>query len=184
MSWHWFSRQRTEGIDCNELCLPADSVCYPLSEQEENGALPPGAVGKGFPITEAQGMVGNDVQPFLFPSPPMTRKLSDHGQHGTISSRYEWFLDSAWLRLKAVISSTTSRARRLNWDRQGSRARPVARLFNIRNALIFTWLCTIWWGERIVFKNSLQACRWNRWEHWVSASSVVIWTCSDASASL
>lgn len=42
------------------------------------------------------------------------------------------------------------------------------RLLSVSNALILLWICLLWWGERLVFRNSLTACQWNQWEQWVS----------------
>lgn len=42
------------------------------------------------------------------------------------------------------------------------------RLFTIANALVVLWLFTLWWGERTVFQESLEACAWENWEQWVS----------------
>lgn len=51
---------------------------------------------------------------------------------------------------------------------QKTGAGTLRRLLSVSNALIFVWLCVIWWGERLVFYNSLAACQWEQWEQWVS----------------
>jgi hypothetical protein len=33
--------------------------------------------------------------------------------------------------------------------------------------LVVVWLLVLWWGERLVFRNSISACRWENWEPWV-----------------
>ncbi|KAF7502297.1 hypothetical protein GJ744_006152 [Endocarpon pusillum] len=51
---------------------------------------------------------------------------------------------------------------------QKTGAGTLRRLLSVSNALIFVWLCVIWWGERLVFYNSLAACKWEQWEQWPS----------------
>ena len=35
---------------------------------------------------------------------------------------------------------------------------------------ITLWVFTLWWGERVVFRRSIEKCAWHRWESWVSLS--------------
>ena len=35
---------------------------------------------------------------------------------------------------------------------------------------ITTWILTLWWGERVVFRRSIAQCAWDRWETWVSTT--------------
>ncbi|KAL5336616.1 hypothetical protein BJX70DRAFT_271918 [Aspergillus crustosus] len=44
----------------------------------------------------------------------------------------------------------------------------IRSLFTVTNGLILLWVCTIWWGERSVFRSSLESCAWNAWEKWPS----------------
>lgn len=44
----------------------------------------------------------------------------------------------------------------------------IKRVITIANALILFWVWTLWWGERTVFQESLEGCRWGEWEKWVS----------------
>lgn len=44
----------------------------------------------------------------------------------------------------------------------------LKRLFRVTNAVIVLWLFTVWWGERTVFQESMDACAWEAWEAWVS----------------
>ncbi|PYI28693.1 hypothetical protein BP00DRAFT_376841 [Aspergillus indologenus CBS 114.80] len=39
-------------------------------------------------------------------------------------------------------------------------------IFTITNALVVLWACTLWWGERTIFQDSVQACAWGNWEKW------------------
>ena len=41
-------------------------------------------------------------------------------------------------------------------------------VLTIPNLLLLVWLGTLWWGERTVFKDSVQECKWDSWESWVS----------------
>ncbi|KAL3475703.1 hypothetical protein BJX99DRAFT_229169 [Aspergillus californicus] len=39
-------------------------------------------------------------------------------------------------------------------------------LFTVTNGLILLWICTIFWGERGVFQESIDSCAWDAWEKW------------------
>ena len=41
-------------------------------------------------------------------------------------------------------------------------------IFTIPNAFVLLWICTLWWGERTVFRDSVESCVWSDWEKWVS----------------
>lgn len=45
----------------------------------------------------------------------------------------------------------------------------LRRVVTIVNALILLWVWTLWWGERMVFQESLEGCGWGEWEKWVSS---------------
>ncbi|KAL4768725.1 hypothetical protein BDW60DRAFT_196808 [Aspergillus nidulans var. acristatus] len=46
--------------------------------------------------------------------------------------------------------------------------RTIRTLFTVTNGLIIIWIWTLWWGERTVFRDSVDACAWNAWEKWPS----------------
>lgn len=52
-------------------------------------------------------------------------------------------------------------------DAQSSATRIFKRLFTVANAVILVWVFTLWWGERTVFQEHIDACVWDNWEHWV-----------------
>lgn len=41
------------------------------------------------------------------------------------------------------------------------------RIVTLGRVLIVVWFIVLYWGERGVFKSSIDACRWENWEHWV-----------------
>jgi ethanolamine phosphate phosphodiesterase len=43
----------------------------------------------------------------------------------------------------------------------------LRRVFSLGNVLILIWIYTIYWGERISFNSSINACDWRHWESWV-----------------
>ncbi|PYI09634.1 hypothetical protein BO78DRAFT_337254 [Aspergillus sclerotiicarbonarius CBS 121057] len=49
--------------------------------------------------------------------------------------------------------------------------RVVRYIFTISNALILFWICTLWWGERTVFQDSVKTCAWGNWEKWPQGAS-------------
>jgi hypothetical protein len=47
---------------------------------------------------------------------------------------------------------------------------PLRRVFSLANILTAIWIITIYWGERRLFSNSIEACDWRHWESWVCTS--------------
>lgn len=43
-------------------------------------------------------------------------------------------------------------------------------LLTLVKVLIVVWFVALYWGERMVFKDSIDACRWENWENWVCAT--------------
>ncbi|PYH43886.1 putative manganese ion homeostasis (Fr) [Aspergillus saccharolyticus JOP 1030-1] len=59
-----------------------------------------------------------------------------------------------------------------SWSGMLSLLARVARcIFNVTNALVVLWACTLWWGERTVFQDSVKACAWETWEKWPQDAS-------------
>lgn len=40
-------------------------------------------------------------------------------------------------------------------------------LFSVQTFLILVWIHTLRWGERTVFRDSIETCDWGLWEKWV-----------------
>lgn len=69
----------------------------------------------------------------------------------------------------AALQPTNHRDRRdFRRDFQGYAMYIFKRVFTIANAVILLWAYTLWWGERTVFQQSIDACAWENWERWVS----------------
>lgn len=89
------------------------------------------------------------------------------------------FIDQTWGRIPgakqwvedgvAAIGSRRSRDR----DVQSSATRIFKRVFTIANAVILVWVWTLWWGERTVFQEHIDACVWDNWEHWVGHTELL-----------
>ncbi len=43
----------------------------------------------------------------------------------------------------------------------------IKRALNLPNLFIGIWVIALLWGERWVFQNSVEECRWENWERWV-----------------
>ncbi len=43
----------------------------------------------------------------------------------------------------------------------------LQRLVNVPNGFVLLWIALLWWGERLVFKQSIHRCDWSTWERWV-----------------
>jgi hypothetical protein len=41
------------------------------------------------------------------------------------------------------------------------------RVLSLGRILVVIWLFTLYWGERKVFKDSVDSCQWENWENWV-----------------
>ncbi|CAI7598965.1 unnamed protein product [Penicillium pancosmium] len=83
------------------------------------------------------------------------------------------FIDQAWGRLPGAkqwvedgVAAIGSRRSRERGDVQSSAARILRRIFTVANAVILVWMWTLWWGERTVFQEHIDACVWDNWEHW------------------
>lgn len=51
-------------------------------------------------------------------------------------------------------------------------ARSVARsVFTVTTLLAVLWMYVLWWGERTVFRQSVNECLWEKWESWVRYST-------------
>lgn len=84
------------------------------------------------------------------------------------------FIDQAWGRLPGAkqwvedgVAAIGSRRSRERGDVQSSATRIFRRIFTVANAVILVWVWTLWWGERTVFQEHIDACIWDNWEHWV-----------------
>lgn len=56
----------------------------------------------------------------------------------------------------------------------------LKRIFTIPNGLILLWVLALWWGERMVFRDSIEQCAWEGWERWVSVLFLLL-NCFDIS---
>lgn len=53
-------------------------------------------------------------------------------------------------------------------DEAKNQAKAVLKaLVSIPSAVVLLWVFTLWWGERTVFQESIDACAWEAWETWV-----------------
>ncbi|KAJ5222950.1 uncharacterized protein N7469_009190 [Penicillium citrinum] len=64
------------------------------------------------------------------------------------------------------VASIRSQRPRGRDDFQTSTMRTLKRLFTVANGVILMWIFTLWWGERTVFQEHIDACVWDNWEHW------------------
>lgn len=50
----------------------------------------------------------------------------------------------------------------------------MKRIFTVSNGLVLLWVLTLWWGERTVFRDSVDSCVWQSWEKWVSFLALLL----------
>ncbi|KAM5470068.1 hypothetical protein MauCBS54593_003951 [Microsporum audouinii] len=93
-----------------------------------------------------------------FAEPTTLEKISER-----LPAIFRWGVDRARARV-ACLGSIYSRTRRNG--RPGGTKTVLQQLFTVRTALLLLWGFTLWWGERTVFRESLRACDWNKWEKW------------------
>lgn len=104
---------------------------------------------------------------------------------GASSSWAEKFLDSLppwgkqWVadlrsRIAIASSSFSTGAPKNRDDIQNMTWRIVKRIFTVSNGLVLLWVLTLWWGERTVFRDSVDSCVWQSWEKWVSFLALLL----------
>jgi hypothetical protein len=49
----------------------------------------------------------------------------------------------------------------------------VRRLLSLPHLLVAVWALLLLWGERWVFRSSVNECEWGNWERWVSFVNIV-----------
>ncbi|KAL4922408.1 hypothetical protein BDW62DRAFT_172457 [Aspergillus aurantiobrunneus] len=72
--------------------------------------------------------------------------------------------------VSAVVGTASSQLDRVKStsELKALTTRTVKALLTITNGLIVLWICTLWWGERSVFRDSVESCAWDAWEKWPS----------------
>lgn len=45
--------------------------------------------------------------------------------------------------------------------------------FTVTTFLAIVWMYVLWWGERTVFRQSVDQCLWEKWENWVGLISLL-----------
>lgn len=43
----------------------------------------------------------------------------------------------------------------------------------LRNLIVLVWAYVLYWGERKVYRDSLEECQWDKWEQWVRANQSI-----------
>ncbi|RAH81915.1 manganese ion homeostasis [Aspergillus japonicus CBS 114.51] len=86
----------------------------------------------------------------------------DDTENATLSKQMRQYLPS-WTQqwAKELTNGIQSRDGALSLLRRIFRC-----IFTITNALVVLWACTLWWGERTIFQDSVKACAWGNWEKW------------------
>ncbi|KAK2880015.1 hypothetical protein FQN49_000650 [Arthroderma sp. PD_2] len=101
---------------------------------------------------------------YPFAEPSTLEKINER-----IPAVFKWGIDRVRSRV-AFVGTAYSRVTKRNGRPGGIRA-ILRLLLTVRTALILLWGLTLWWGERTVFKESLRACDWNKWEHWPASAT-------------
>ena len=68
-----------------------------------------------------------------------------------------------------AISSTTQQCRaglHGRWNLRG--------FLTLGKILTVLWFLLLYWGERSIFRNSVDSCEWNNWENWVCCSILIL----------
>lgn len=104
--------------------------------------------------------IGTSTLPSFVPSKSL--RTADRPWGGLPRAAKQWIAEVA-------DSLRTTRLRNRD-EVQRSSILVLKRVFTIANAIILLWILTLWWGERTVFRESIEACAWENWESWVSCS--------------
>ncbi|KAJ5547452.1 hypothetical protein N7494_005037 [Penicillium frequentans] len=100
--------------------------------------------------------IGASTLPSFTPS--KSPRTVDHPWSGFPRAAKQWIAEGA-------DSLRTARPRNRH-DVRRSAVLVFKRVFTIANAVILLWVLTLWWGERTVFRKSIEACAWENWESW------------------
>ncbi|PGH18173.1 hypothetical protein AJ80_04560 [Polytolypa hystricis UAMH7299] len=68
---------------------------------------------------------------------------------------------STWVAYSREYSRARRRHRRVGWL-----IALLRMVLSLQNVLLLVWGLTLWWGERVVFRDSVQECSWELWENW------------------
>ena len=94
-----------------------------------------------------------------FNSIPSSGGLVNQACNRVIPAAKQWIEEGV-----DTIRSSRPRTR----DEARNQAKVVLKsLFSIPSAVVLLWVFTLWWGERTVFQESIDACAWEAWETWV-----------------
>ncbi|KAF2186916.1 hypothetical protein K469DRAFT_705447 [Zopfia rhizophila CBS 207.26] len=64
----------------------------------------------------------------------------------------------ALYRIKPAVDKKAQQLKNGNWS--------VRKALSLVKVLIVVWFVTLYWGERSIFKGSINSCRWENWENW------------------
>ncbi|KAJ5118041.1 hypothetical protein N7526_011064 [Penicillium atrosanguineum] len=93
-----------------------------------------------------------------FNSIPSSEGLVNQACNRVIPAAKQWIEEGV-----DTIRSSRPRTR----DEAKNQAKMVLKsLFSIPSAVVLLWVFTLWWGERTVFQESIDACAWEAWETW------------------
>lgn len=96
--------------------------------------------------------------------PPETQRIIRQRPRDALAASYaylqSWLDLRNWQTLYARIKLEAKHPQRVSRLRK--------RLFTVVNLSILVWLVALYHSERIVFKQSIEACDWGSWESWVS----------------
>ena len=70
-----------------------------------------------------------------------------------------------------VMSKWQRVLRQWQYDAKGRPRTKLAilrrRLTRLPTLFVLVWLFVLYWGERKLFNDSIDACQWDKWENWV-----------------
>ena len=78
--------------------------------------------------------------------------------------------------LQSWVAASSYRVRKAGGPR-GVALGAIQRMFTVANAVILLWIAVLWWGERTVFRQSVENCVWDGWEKWVYAFPFLPFRC-------
>ncbi|KAL4781344.1 cell division control protein/putative DNA repair exonuclease [Aspergillus varians] len=97
-------------------------------------------------------------------------RRDNHTSSGVLKSIHHALPSWATQRMSSVaqIPSTLLNKVKTTGELKALALRMIRTLFTITNGLIVLWICTLWWGERTIFRDSVESCAWGGWEKWPS----------------
>ena len=95
-------------------------------------------------------------------------EYDDYGIPADAYSESESLTHQAWRVARAFALYRVKPELDRRWRGVRSGGWSFRRVLSVVNVLIGVWWVVLYLGERSAIRNAVEACRWEKWENWVS----------------